>query len=65
MGQEQKNQHKEDSKKYLCPKCKGEGMVWNHGFGIVTIGLGYILQAMMGKDDICPVCEGNGFITYK
>lgn len=51
---------------YVCPKCKGKGVVFDHVFGVFTLGWGYLLQALDDSDkDSCPKCGGSGFIEVK
>lgn len=42
----------------ICPNCKGKKYVYDHMLGIFTLGMGYL----MGRDDVCPTCDGKGFI---
>lgn len=50
----------------ICPKCKGKGRVFDHVLGIFTMGWGYLSQ-MIDDDDkeVCPRCDGSGFIEIK
>lgn len=54
--------------KHKCWKCKGRGWLYDHADGLLTFGLGYIFQAMDGKDGqkegrniTCPICDGKGY----
>lgn len=38
----------------ICIKCSGSGNVTDHGAGVITLGLGYL----MGAKTICPKCNG-------
>lgn len=42
----------------ICPNCKGRKYVYDHMACCCTLGLGYL----MGRDEICPTCDGKGFI---
>lgn len=57
----------------VCPKCKGDGWVVNHGarvgFGILTLGIGALIDmATTGHPSEsmfsyrCTLCKGRGFI---
>lgn len=50
----------------ICPECEGKGRVYDHALGIFTFGWGYLLQTLdpIGKD-ICPLCNGEKFITLE
>lgn len=47
----------------ICPKCKGEGKIFDPMSLMLTIGLpvALMIDADMTKKD-CPVCDGSGFI---
>ena len=57
--------------KIKCWKCGGKGWLFNHEEGLLTFGIGYIIQAMAGKDSKniygqpinkrCPICNGRGY----
>lgn len=53
-------------KEQICPQCNGKGRIVDHMFGIFTVGLGYLAQAL--DDDYqedCPTCGGSGKIKIK
>ena len=48
---------------FVCPKCKGRGVVFDHELGVLTCGLGYLLQLFDEDEKMeCPRCDGKGFI---
>lgn len=50
-------------RKIRCPKCKGSGRVYDPELGVFTFGIGTILQTLCrGLKDICPQCDGEGWI---
>ena len=50
----------------VCPKCKGKGVIFDHVFGIFTLGFGYLSQALNDDEkETCPRCKGSGFIEIK
>ena len=60
--------------KYRCWKCGGKGWLFDHMEGIFTFGIGYVIQAIAGRDSnidgqpinkICPVCNGKGYQDTK
>lgn len=47
----------------ICPRCKGKGRVFDHTYGIFTLGFGYLSQIFDDEDrEVCPRCDGSGFI---
>lgn len=61
--------------KVKCWKCGGKGWLFDHLEGIFTFGVGYLIQALAGKNSYnidgepinkrCPVCNGNGYQETK
>lgn len=48
---------------FVCPVCKGKGKLFDHAFGVLTSGIGYLFQAL-DKDirEDCYRCKGEGFV---
>ncbi len=59
--------------KVKCWKCGGKGWLYDHGAGIFTFGIGYLLQALdqvtgdvrWHPDQTCPICHGKGYQETK
>lgn len=57
--------------KVKCWKCGGKGWTFDHLAGIFTLGIGYLICALDGKEgalagrpgnNLCPICEGDGYL---
>lgn len=55
--------------RHKCWKCGGKGWLFDHEAGFFTFGIGYLIQALDGREGAnegrnksCPVCEGKGFL---
>lgn len=53
--------------KTKCWKCHGRGWLYDHFLGILTLGLGYLIQAIddggsAHPDEVCPICHGKGWL---
>ena len=61
--------------KTKCYECGGKGWLFDHEVGLFTFGIGYLIQAIAGKDsknidgeyinNRCPVCNGKGYQEIK
>lgn len=57
--------------KRTCRSCGGKGWKMDHAVGICTFGLGYLIQAIDGRDQskderfYCRHCGGKGYIIEK
>lgn len=61
--------------KVKCWKCGGKGWLFDHAVGLFTFGIGYLVQAVAGKDSRnidgehinkrCPICNGKGYQETK
>lgn len=47
-----------------CNECGGSGKETNHAFGVFTLGIGYVLQGVIGRFD-CEKCDGRGYIIVR
>lgn len=47
----------------ICPCCKGKGYLFDHFFGFVTFGLGYLMQTGDPENlkNRCHICDGEGW----
>ena len=55
-----------DDKIVKCPVCKGKGVLFDHVIGVLTLGLGYLMQLSdTFLREECGRCGGTGYIKVK